>query len=295
MEKYLILSSTSTGYRLFSLSEREVSVHGFRKRLKYSSKNPVIGDIVTLDESSFIDKIEERKSFLSRPRLSNADEVFILQSAKSPEFSSYLADKFLTMVFSSFIKASLVITKYDLLSDEERDGIEKILDEYRSYNIDVYRVNCKDKDKFDFSLLLKAIKGKMVAFIGQTGVGKSTLLNAIDDNFQRKVDSLFISSGRGRHTTKEVILLPYEDGFLFDTPGFSSLDLINVTPEMLEQHFPGFDTIDRCQFSDCKHLENSKGCNIIKSIPDKISKEHYSNYLKLYEEVKENEIWKKRE
>ena len=120
-------------------------------------------------------------------------------------------------------------------------------------------------------------------------------MNSIDENFSRKVDALFVNSGRGRHTTKEVVLLPYQDGFLFDTPGFSSLDLIDINSKDLALCFPGYESYTgKCKFTDCLHKEESLGCKVKEDVGSQLSLDSYENYLKILEEVKENDKWKKK-
>ena len=262
---YLVLSTSSFGYQLYDYETKETSFHEHRRKISYQEKKIVIGDKVTLDTSGFIDHILDRTNYLPRPRLSNVDFIYVLVSLTQPDFSSYLLDKFLSLISYYSIKAGIVLTKFDLLKPNE-----------------------KKKMKED-------IASKTVAFVGQTGVGKSTLMNAIDPNFSRKVDALYVNSGRGRHTTKEVVLLPYQDGFLFDTPGFSALELTDVKSEDLAHCFPGYESyIGKCRFHDCLHKEENLGCEVKEDLDINLSMDSYLNYLKIMEEVKENDKWKKK-
>ena len=166
---------------------------------------------------------------------------------------------------------------------------------YEKIGYKVYFIDAHHSTDFDFPKLNEELKHKTVAFVGQTGVGKSSLLNSLYPDFTRKVDALYVNSGRGRHTTKEVILLPYPDGFLFDTPGFSDLELQEMTRLDLASCFPGYALYkDKCQFTDCLHLPQSKGCHVREEIGKELSKDSYQNYIKISEEVKENERWKKK-
>lgn len=295
MKRYRVLSSTSIGYRLFDDENRSVSIHKKRGNIKNASYI-LVGDFVTLDEDGFINNVDDRKNFLARPRLSNADIVLVLISLKEPDFNTYLLDKFLTMTKFYNLKSSIVLTKCDMVKNKELEKIKKRLEDYKKIGYSVYFVSNKDSEKFDFPNLLNDLKGKAVALMGQTGVGKSSLINSIDSDFKRKVDDLRISMGRGRHTTKEVILLPYSEGFMFDTPGFSSLDLEKMKPSDLAICFPGYDNyVKKCFFNDCLHLESTKGCQVQEEIKKGIlSDDSYLNYLKIYEEVKANDIWKKK-
>ncbi len=292
---YLVLSTSSFGYQLYDYETKETSFHEHRRKISYQEKKIVIGDKVTLDTSGFIDHILDRTNYLPRPRLSNVDFIYVLVSLTQPDFSSYLLDKFLSLISYYSIKAGIVLTKFDLLKPNEKKKMKERMKWYEKISYPVYFVNAKDSSKFDFPKLKEDIASKTVAFVGQTGVGKSTLMNAIDPNFSRKVDALYVNSGRGRHTTKEVVLLPYQDGFLFDTPGFSALELTDVKSEDLAHCFPGYESyIGKCRFHDCLHKEENLGCEVKEDLDINLSMDSYLNYLKIMEEVKENDKWKKK-
>jgi ribosome biogenesis GTPase len=293
---YRILSSGSLGYSLFDSRDKSISLHKTRGRVTFSSGPLLIGDLVTLDEDGFIDRVFERHSLLKRPRLANAGLVFVLVSAKEPLFSSYLLDKFLSLINFSNIPSGIIITKADLLKKAELTRLRKRLSYYERLGYPTFFVNANDKTALDFPKLLLFLSGKTLAFVGQTGVGKSSLLNSIDPDFHRKVDTLDITSGRGRHTTKEVVLLPYQDGFLFDTAGFSELKLFEMKPIDLATFFPGFESnYGRCHFNNCLHLPSTKGCAILEEVEKgNLSSDSYANYVKIEEEVKANDVWKKK-
>lgn len=296
MASYRVLSSSSLGYFLYSLSDQSVSIHPYRGKVFYAGEKIIIGDYVSLDDKGRINLVEKRKNRLKRPRLSNVDEVYVLCSLKEPEFSSYLLDKFLSRINFSSLSASIVLTKADLLKKSERNKRKKRMSYYEKIGYPVYFIDAHHASDFDFPKLSEDLKHKTVAFVGQTGVGKSSLLNSIDPSFKRRVDSLYVKSGRGRHTTKEIVLLPFEDGFIFDTPGFSSFDLTERNTLDLSLCFPGFRSyFGTCFFKDCLHLEKTKGCKILEAIQkDEISLDSYQNYCKILIEVKENEKWKKK-
>lgn len=292
----LVLSSSSLGYRLYDLETSELLLARKRGKVTYREDKILIGDEVLLDADGFIQKVLPRTSLLSRPRLANAEECLILLSFAKPDFSLFLLDKFLTSVNHSKIHASIVINKIDLATSSQREKMEELLSYYRRLGYPLFFLSATRRQEEDFPKLIDHIRGKKVALMGQTGVGKSTLLNALDPSFQRKVDTLYPKVNRGRHTTKETILIPYQGGFLYDTPGFSSFELSDMDEDELAMFFPGFlPLFPSCFFKDCHHLPSTKGCAVEKALEEgKIPMESYADYLKILEEVKEASRWKKR-
>lgn len=295
-KRYRVLNSTSLGYLLYDEEDKSLSVHPNRKKITYHGEKIVIGDFVTLDERDVISAVIGRSNYLQRPRLANCDLAFVLVSVKEPDFSSYLLDKFLSFLNYYGIPSGIILSKADLLKKREMTALKKRMTFYEKEGYPVYFINAHDEKEFDYSLLREKIRNKSIAFVGQTGVGKSSLINLICPDFRRKVDSLFVNSGRGRHTTKEIVLLPYQDGFIFDTPGFSELELRDMKSLDLAYCFPGYGRyLNHCMFKDCLHLPSSKGCAVCEDVDKKeLSLDSYENYLRILEEVKENDQWKKK-
>lgn len=294
---FRVLGSSSLGFQLYDLETGAIDFKPHRRgKLAHKDKKILIGDFVVLDREEMIADVLPRKNEMKRPRLANVDVAYVLISAKEPLFSSFLLDKFLTAIHEAKISAKIVITKADLLNREELEKMREVQSRYQRLNFETFLVNTKDVNAYDYQKFLNSLKGLTVAFVGQTGVGKSSIINAIDPDYKRKVDSLYVNSGRGRHTTKEIVLFPYKEGFLFDTPGFSELELKDMKTLELAEHFPGYgEYFGTCMFKDCKHLPNSKGCKVTELVENaELSEESYRNYLKIYEEVKENDLWKKK-
>lgn len=251
-----------------------------RGLLKFKDKL-YVGDKVLLDDSSFlILEVFDRHSLLKRPPISNIDQALLIFSLKEPEFSYYLAFKYLTYANFNGLKASLVLTKADKSNEKE---IEEIKAVFSKMNIPVYATSSKANQGLDD--IKSLFKDKISVLIGQSGVGKSSLLNAIDESYEREIGEYSLALGRGKHKTKEVILLPYQNGYIADTPGFSSLEL-EMNKLEVAQHFPAFekDALE-CFYSNCLHI-SEKNCKIKDKVANgEIPQIAYENYLKLLEEV----------
>ena len=250
----------------------------------FRNKNikPMVGDEVDIDDDNYvIQNIYERRSFLKRPPIANIDQMLIVESLKEPEFSYLLAFKYLTYANMNNIKAKIILTKSD--KEDNKELIEEITKTFNMMNIEVYVVSNKTLDGLDEVRQLFA--HHVTCLIGQSGVGKSSLINAIDKDFERKVGDYSYALGRGKHQTKEVILLPYEGGFIADTPGFSSLEL-DLYKEDLAQYFPGFyELFTECYYSNCLHISESK-CKVKEAFEQGLfPKIAYDCYLKLSEQT----------
>ena len=242
---------------------------------------PVVGDEVDFSEETMvIETVYPRNSFLKRPPIANISQIILVFSLKEPEFSYLLAFKYLTYANMNNIKAKLVLTKID--KDIDADLIKQIKEVFASVGTETYFISNKTKEGLDD---VKALFANEVSCVmGQTGVGKSSLINAIDPDYEREIGEYSNALGRGKHKTKEVILLPYQGGYIADTPGFSSLDL-NLFKEDLAAFFPAFNHLyNKCYYTDCLHLSESK-CAVKEAINEgKISSKAYECYQKLSEE-----------
>ena len=243
---------------------------------------PVVGDEVAFNEETMvIETVYPRNSFLKRPPIANISQIILVFSLKEPEFSYLLAFKYLTYANMNNIKAKLVLTKTD--KDVDEDLIKDIKEVFSSVDVETYFVSNKTKEGLEE---VKALfKDEVSCVMGQTGVGKSSLINAIDANYEREIGEYSFALGRGKHRTKEVILLPYQGGYIADTPGFSSLDL-NLFKEDLAAFFPAFNHLyNKCYFTNCLHLSENK-CAVKDAINEgKRSKKAYECYQKLLDEA----------
>lgn len=268
---YVVLGEDGIFYNVFP-----------RGLLKFRNKNVMVGDECNIDDENFsIEDILPRKNSLIRPKVSNVDQIFVMMSVKRPELSKELIFKFLTYVNMNNVEPKLILTKYDLL--EDKSMYNDFIDELNKLGVEVFLISKYDESSI--SLLKEKLKNKTSMFMGQTGVGKSSFINMLDASFGRKEGEYSEVLHRGKHQTKEVILLPYEGGYIIDTPGFSSLDL-DISKHDLAHFFPGFNKLyTSCFYTDCLH-KNEKNCKIKEEKANHLfSEETYDIYLKLLEEL----------
>lgn len=250
-------------------------------KFKYLKESPLVGDLVIVDEKNkVINKILPRKNVLIRPPVANIDQALILTSTIEPSFSSNLLDKMLVIIEYNNIKPIICFTKYDLL--EDKTYIDSVIEYYKKIGYDVF-IN----DEIDN---IKNILNKKVSVLtGQTGVGKSSLLNRLKENLNLKTGEISKALGRGRHTTRHVELLKIEDGLVADTPGFSSLDFIGMNKNDIKDNFIEFyENQDKCKYQDCMHIKED-GCYIKEMLKEKtILDSRYDNYKKFIEQINQN-------
>lgn len=244
-----------------------------RGKFRKDNITPVVGDYVIFDEKeNYILEIQKRKNSLVRPLVANIDQAFIITSVKIPMFSTNLLDKLLIVIEHNNIKPVICLTKIDLLTKEEKKNIKKYIKYYKSLGY----VVLTNKNLFKIK---RMFRGKTTVFTGQTGAGKSTLLNKLDKKLSLETGEISKALGRGKHTTRFVELHELYGGKVLDTPGFSMIDLRDLTDEDIRDSFKEFKKYN-CPFRDCYHI-NEKECNVKKAITDdEILKERYENYIK---------------
>ena len=292
MSKGLVLKINGGNYTIKDLDSSEVIMAKASGKLRYvkvaSDKiitiSPKAGDIVNYN-NNYIESVDERKNQLNRPDIANIDQVVLIFSCKEPEFSFNLLDNFILHIEKENIPIKIVITKIDLLTKEELNELKTKLNYYESIGYEVYYTSSKKNNGID--VLRPLFENKISVLSGQTGAGKSSLLNAIDSSYNQETNEISKALGRGKHTTRTTELLEYDNGYIADTPGFSSLELLNFTIDDLKKGFIDFYKLSSCcKYNDCNHI-NEPDC-AVKNNLDKILKSRYENYLKFYEEIKKN-------
>ncbi|EGJ26987.1 ribosome small subunit-dependent GTPase A [Streptococcus porcinus] len=265
----------------FYYVESEGRVYQTRARGNFRKKGqvPYVGDFVdfTAEDNSegYILAIHERKNELVRPPIVNIDQAVVIMSAKEPDFNSNLLDRFLVLLENKRIRPIVYISKLDLLKD-----LTAIEDVSRHYEQIGYN--------FAMSLdqLLPHLRGKVTVFMGQTGVGKSTLLNKISPELGLETAAISDSLGRGRHTTRAVSFYNVNGGKIADTPGFSNLDYAIDNGEDLSEAFPEIRHFSHnCKFRSCSHRHEPQ-CAVIAAVEaGRIWQRRYDNYLQFLSEI----------
>lgn len=248
--------------------------------------SPKVGDYVefVIGDTNYIDSIMERKNSLVRPDLANIDQLFLVNSAKEPDFNYSLVDRFLVNTEKNNIKTIIVVSKIDLLNDEEKRILKGKLKYYEEFYEIIYT---SSKEFIEINEITARLKNKISVFSGQTGAGKSSLLNSIDENLNLQTQEISKSLNRGKHTTRCSELYNLYEGFIADTPGFSSIDFGNLQKEDLKECFRDFKYYsNECKFKDCNHI-NEIGCKVKEmALKGIILSSRYESYTKIYEELK---------
>lgn len=272
-------------YVAFQNSVYECSARGkFRK----NKITPTVGDFVDftiLDEENkkgALDVIEKRKNSLIRPRVANIDTAIITFAAASPDINVDLLDRFLLLAETQNIPNVVIcINKSELVDESMRDNFSKI---YGNIYPIAY-VSAKNNEGFDD---LKALIKGVTVFAGPSGVGKSSIINALIPESNRQTGEISRKIERGKHTTRQVELLHMKDDiYIVDSPGFTSLSLDFLQADEIQFYFREFDSfLGTCRFVDCAHIAEPD-CAVKEHIGEGISQERYDRFVYLYNELKQ--------
>ncbi|XJZ28454.1 ribosome small subunit-dependent GTPase A [Bacillota bacterium Lsc_1132] len=251
---------------------------------------PLVGDNVIFqaenEHEGYILEIKERKNELVRPPVANIDQAILVFSAVEPDFSTVLLDRFLVLVEYNHIRPIICLTKMDLTTAEEEVAIKQYAEQYETIGYDV--VLTSSEKGMGIECLLPFLETKISVFAGQSGVGKSSLLNALRPELALKTSDISTHLGRGRHTTRHVEFIPVGSGWVADTPGFSSLELLEIEAEQLTSCFPELQKAsEKCKFRGCLHLKEPK-CGVKAGVETgEIQPYRYNHYLDFLKEIKE--------
>ena len=255
---------------------------------KTKDLKPVVGDEVIIETENSIGNILEvinRQTYIKRPKMANLTQLILVISSKNPEPDLLMLDKQLAFAEFLNVKPIIVINKIDL-DKNQADGIEEI---YSKIGYTIIKTNAKGN--INIKELKKYLKGNISGFSGNSGVGKSTLINSIFEKEETLEGEISKKNSKGKNTTTSVKLYKIEDdSYIADTPGFSNFDIYEIPYKELYKYFIEFNSyIEECEYLDCTHIKE-KICGIKEAVnKNKISKSRYDNFKKIYEELKDKE------
>ncbi|HLQ73927.1 MAG TPA: ribosome small subunit-dependent GTPase A [Bacillota bacterium] len=261
----------------------------FRKR----KITPLVGDFVefevTNETEGYVTHVRDRTNSFTRPQIANIEQAIVVSSAKEPDFSTTLLDRFLVLFEYENIEPLIIITKVDLLTEEEKQAIEAFKRDYEAIGYEVELISTVNKQ--DLSYLNKHLENKVSVITGQSGVGKSSILNEMNPSLLIETDEISTRLGRGKHTTRHVELLSVGKGLIADTPGFSSLDLTIIEEEYLTDTFPEMhERKQNCRFRGCLHNKEPH-CAIKSAVEEGTIKQYrYASYLTILTEIQTRKV-----
>ncbi len=248
-----------------------------RGKFRNEKIKPLVGDEVLINkDKKIIEEILDRKNYLLRPSVANIDVALIVTSLKKPDLNLTLLDRLISIITINKIEPVIVFTKIDLGTKAEIKELKHLIKYYKKIGIKVF-------NNIKIFKLKRYLKNKIVTVCGQTGAGKSTLINKFDKNLKLATNEISEALGRGKHTTRIVELFDVGNFFIVDTPGFSSIDINNYKQEEIKNSFKEFAKIE-CKYKDCLHVKED-GCKVIEAKNKGIIlKSRYENYLRFIKE-----------
>lgn len=292
-----ILSGIGGLYKVITEDGKMIDCRA-RGNFRFDKISPYPGDNVTVSEekngASVIDSILPRKNFFEKPPAANIDTLFITVATANPSPSYITVDKLACAAEYYGAETVIIVTKRDL-SQEKAEEIREV---YQKSGYKVFVTSSENADGVEelLSFVRAETAGRTAFFAGESGVGKSSLLNALFPSFMLKTGEVSRKIYRGKHTTRAVTLYPLDNSptasgaFLADTPGFGIFDLStidNLMKEDVEKLFPEFSEFSsNCRYRKCTHLRE-EGCEVIKAVEDgRIARERHESFVKIYEEIK---------
>ncbi|RKQ37437.1 ribosome small subunit-dependent GTPase A [Oceanobacillus halophilus] len=274
----------------FYYVESENKIYQCRGRGVFRNQKitPLVGDFVEFDikdtNEGYIMEIEPRENELVRPPIANINQAIIVSSAISPDFSTKLLDRFLVLIESKNIEPIIFITKMDAISEDKKAEMGNYKKIYQNIGYQVELLSTKDSKYFPD--LISYFKDNVTVIAGQSGVGKSSLINALQPTLLLETAEISESLGRGKHTTRHVELLKVHGGLVADTPGFSALDFTEIQAEDLTGYFPEMrERREDCKFRGCLHHKEPK-CAIKEALSNgELEKFRYNHYISFLEEI----------
>lgn len=286
-----IVKALAGFYYVKEIGKPEVFQCRGRGNFRKKKVSPLVGDWVEYESSNITDgyilDVKERKNELVRPPIANVDQAILVFSATEPDFSTLLLDRFLVHIEANDILPVICISKMDLVKQsDDMNEIQKYIETYKNLGYDVIPTSTKTDDSLE--MFYPLFKDKVTVFAGQSGVGKSSLLNAINPELMLETNEISSHLGRGKHTTRHVELLMFGNGLVADTPGFSSLDFMDIEADDLSMYFPEMDRLrGDCKFRGCSHTSEPK-CAVKKGVEDGVVPQfRYDHYVSFLQEIKD--------
>lgn len=277
-------------------SNKKIYESTARGKFKKEEITPTVGDKVEIEiidennKKAVINEIKERNVYVKRPKLANITQIIFVISSKNPKPDLLMLDKQLAFAEWLGIKATIILNKTDLDKDEQFKEIKKIYEKI-GYNV----IETQAKEKKGITKVNEILKNNINAFSGNSGVGKSTLINGIFNKDVTLEGEISKKNKKGKNTTTSIKLYKIdEDTYIADTPGFSTFDVSEIESKNLANYFREFkDFINNCEFVGCTHVKENN-CGIKKAIQDGIIEQlRYDRFCKIYEELKNKEDHKK--
>lgn len=287
MAKGRIIKAVS-GFYYVKTDEKVYSCKGrgvFRKR----KITPLVGDFVEFDITEngegYIQEILPRKNELIRPPIANVTQAIIVSAAVQPDFSTLLLDRFIVLVEAKGINPMIVVTKKDIANEAQQQKVEGFLKDYTDIGYKTQFLSLETETTLP--QFMPYLADHVTVVMGQSGVGKSTLLNVIDPLFEIETGEISMSLGRGKHTTRHVELHEVDTGLVADTPGFSALDFTEIEAEELGACFIEMKKVQNdCKFRACLH-DHEPGCAVKQAVQNgQIKAYRYEHYIAFLEEIK---------
>jgi len=267
------------------LHDGEVTRCRARGLFRKQKIKPLVGDFVTFEEE-YVQTVESRSNEMHRPPIANVNQALLVMSSTKPEFSTYLLDRLLVHTEAMEVESVIIISKMDLASEEIKREVQSKASRYESLGYTVVYTPGDD----DLDVIRERLKNRTTVVAGQSGVGKSTLLNRVDDSLNLQTGEISQQLSRGKHTTRHVELLQTCGGQVADTPGFSSLDFTGIDLDVLADSFLEIYEVSKdCKYRGCTHRRED-GCAVKAAVEtDEIAPYRYDNYLAFYNEKEEEE------
>lgn len=276
-----IIKNVSNQYTVYFDEQVHLATAMGKLRL---GKRPIVGDFVRiefLENKWVIQEVLDRKNQLIRPLVANIDQAIVVMSLKEPDFSYRLVDRLIFLISVEDIDPVLIVNKTDLDSDA---ALKEVMDAYVPFG---YSVIATTKGE-DPQPIISLLKDKLSVLAGQSGVGKSSIINRIDSQYELKTQEISKVLGRGKHTTRHNELYNIGGGWIADTPGFSSLDFKHVDKLELAQSVPDFKPYLTCRFRNCLH-QSEPNCGVKEALMQgKIFQQRYEHYLECLDLIEED-------